>query len=151
MRENNKVSKNFSEVEFVPPEVHNNPLIRNKWYITEFNVVLAQFIRDRFGKPVYINTYGLANQNILVHIFMYSGFRPRTFTDCAAFSMHYLARANDIKILGLSAPELQADIKKNFALYHTETGLTTIEADTPTWTHCDNRQIVGTELNVVGG
>tara|TARA_R110000787_G_scaffold222868_1_gene331324 strand:+ start:10106 stop:10552 length:447 start_codon:yes stop_codon:yes gene_type:complete len=139
------ISKNFSSWEFVPPEIDesNRP---NEWYISEFQVKIAQFIRDRFGKPVYINTYKLSDPKKLGLVFTQSGTRLCSSNIGSLLSQHGFKSGVDLKIIGINYEEIRQDIRDNFKLYHDATGLTTIEKDTETWLHCDNRNTTENKL-----
>ena len=49
-----KVSKDFSDHEFVPPMIYEHFVDKSLWFIDPCIVVMAQFIRNRFGKQVTI-------------------------------------------------------------------------------------------------
>lgn len=127
-----KLSKDFSVVEFVPPAIHEQFADKSIWFIDPKIVQMAQFIRDRFGKPMTINNYFAGG------IFQYSAFRDSACKIGAINSQHRHGRAIDFRIYGMTPVEIRADIIKNFELYRAS-GLTTIEGGTPTWTHIDCR------------
>ena len=127
-----KVSKDFTLAEFVPAAIYEHYVDKSIWFIDPKIVQMAQFIRDRFGKPVTINNYLSGGS------YQYSAFRDSACTIGATNSQHRHGRAIDFRIQGMSPMEIRADIIKNFDLYRT-TGLTTIEGGTPTWTHIDCR------------
>jgi len=127
-----KVSKNFSLDEFVPPSIYEHFMDKSIWFIDPKIVQMAQFIRDRFGKPVTINNYLSGGD------YQYSAFRDNACTIGASNSQHRHGRAIDFRIQGMSPMEIRAEIIRNFELFRT-TGLTTIEGGTPTWTHIDCR------------
>ena len=126
------MSKDFSLAEFVPPAIYEHFVDKSIWFIDPKIVQMAQFIRDRFGKPVTINNY-LTGGN-----YQYSAFRDSACTIGATNSQHRHGRAIDFRIQGMSPMEIRADIIKNFDLYR-PSGLTTIEGGTPTWIHIDCR------------
>jgi hypothetical protein len=127
-----KVSKDFALAEFVPPAIYEHFVDKSIWFIDPKIVQMAQFIRDRFGKPVTINNY-LTGGN-----YQYSAFRDSGCTIGATNSQHRHGRAIDFRIQGMSPMEIRADIIMNFELYRAS-GLTTIEGGTPTWIHIDCR------------
>ncbi len=127
-----KVSKDFSLGEFVPPSIYEHFVDKSIWFIDPKIVQMAQFIRDRFGKPITINNYLTGGS------YQYSAFRDSACTIGATNSQHRHGRAIDFRIQGMSPLEIRADIIKNFDLYR-PSGLTTIEGGTPTWTHIDCR------------
>lgn len=139
------ISKNFNSWEFVPPAIENRLDLPNEWFISRFMVDLAQFVRDRFKYPVLINSYKFRNPSKYGTVYTNSGFR---LPDCeigSVLSQHKQKNALDIKIIGIQPEEFREDIRKNFDLY-SDVGLTTIEKDTPTWTHCDARMTKSVEL-----
>jgi hypothetical protein len=127
-----KVSKDFSLAEFVPPTIYEHFVDKSIWFVDPKIVQMAQFIRDRFGKPITINNYLTGGS------YQYSAFRDSACTIGATNSQHRHGRAIDFRIQGMSPMEIRADIIKNFDLYR-PSGLTTIEGGTPTWTHIDCR------------
>jgi hypothetical protein len=126
------VSKDFSIAEFVPPAIFEKYVGRSIWFIDPKIITIAQFIRDRFNKPITINNYLKGGS------YQYSAFRDSSCTIGAKDSQHRHGRAIDFRLQGMTPEEIRADIFKNFDLYR-QTGLTTIEADTPTWVHVDCR------------
>ncbi len=127
-----KISKDFSIPEFVPLAIYEHFGEKSIWFIDPKIVQMAQFIRDRFGKPITINNY------ITGGSYQYSAFRDNACTIGAENSQHRHGRAIDFRIQGMSPMEIRADIIKNFELFRAS-GLTTIEGGTPTWTHIDCR------------
>ena len=127
-----KVSKDFSLAEFVPPVIYEKYVDKSLWFVDPKIVQIAQFIRDRFGKPITINNYLTGGS------YQYSAFRDSACTIGATNSQHRHGRAIDFRIKGITAHEVREDIIQNYGLYR-PTGLTTIEADTATWVHVDCR------------
>jgi hypothetical protein len=127
-----KVSKDFPIHEFVPSAIYEHFVDKSIWFIDPKIVLMAQFIRDRFGKPVTINNY------LSGGTFQYSAFRDNASTIGAENFQHRHGRAIDFRIQGMSPMEIRADIIKNFEQYRASR-LTTIEGSTPTLTHIDCR------------
>jgi len=127
-----KVSKNFSLAEFVPPDVLEQYPASGIWFIDQRIINIAQFIRDRYNLPVTINNY-LTGGN-----YVNSGFRHPNSQVGAELSQHKQGRAIDIKVDGMFPEEVRQDIIRSWPLYRT-VGVTTIETNTPTWTHIDCR------------
>ncbi len=127
-----KVSKDFFLAEFVPPVIYEKYEDKAIWFVDSRLFVMAQFIRDRFGKPITINNYLTGGS------YQYSAFRDSTCTIGAVNSQHRHGRAIDFRIKGMSPQEVREDIIRNYGLYR-PAGLTTIEADTATWVHVDCR------------
>lgn len=133
-----KISKNFYDWEFIPPEIYHNKRLKNSWFYTPFMVQFAQLLRDRFNTPVFINTYLLGTPDVLGAIFTDSGFRSPESNVGAPLSQHRFKCAIDAKIPAFQAEEIREDIRKNYSVYR-DIGLTTIEQETSTWVHGDSR------------
>ncbi len=106
-----KVSKDFSLAEFVPPAIYEHFVYKSIWFIDPKIVQMAQFIRDRFGKPITINNYLTGGS------YQYSAFRDNACTIGAENSQHRHGRAIDFRIQGMSPMEIRADIIRNFEQY----------------------------------
>jgi hypothetical protein len=139
-----KISKNFWLSEFLPPDVFEMSPVAGIWFLDPKIISVAQFIRDRFGKPITINNY-LDGGN-----YINSGYRDPHCEVGATFSQHKFGRAADLKVEGEDPEEIRKDIKQNWALYKAA-GLTTIEAGTPTWLHVDCRWTNQDNLLIVKG
>ncbi|MDK2909652.1 MAG: hypothetical protein PWR20_1219 [Bacteroidales bacterium] len=127
-----KVSKNFVIQEFVGPAIINARGEKAIQLLDYRIILIAQFIRDYFGRPMTINNWHIGGH------FTERGFRePQTHTG-APFSQHKFGRAIDFTLDGLSPEEIRTEILKNQQLF-LEKGLTCIEAKTPTWVHIDCR------------
>jgi len=137
-----KVSKNFYLSEFIYPELLEMPRILPIWFINPKIITIAQAIRDRFGKPVIINNWFDMGK------YYHSGLRPFDCETGAALSQHKFGRAIDVKVIGIDALEVQLDIKRNW-LYYKDSGLTTIEDATPSWTHMDCRNTGSNSLFII--
>jgi len=94
--------------------------------------LLAQFLRDRYKKSVTINNWLWRGEND--YPYDYSGFRDEECKIGSKVSRHQLGLCIDVKVSGMEAREVQKDIKTNFEEF-SEIGLTSVEEDTPTWTH----------------
>lgn len=126
-------AKNFRLQEFVPEEIYSWFGSNAVRFINPKLPILAQGIRDRYGKSVTINNWLWQKKDKLRY--NYSGYRPPDCKTGAFLSRHKMGLCIDIKVSGISAPEVQADIKTNYETVFKPLGLTAIEADTPTWTH----------------
>lgn len=93
--------------------------------------ILAQFLRDRYGKAVTINNWLWRGDDD--YPYDDSGFRDERCRIGSKVSRHLLGLKIDVKIQGISAPEVQTDVRKNFEDFE-EFGLTAMEEDTETWT-----------------
>ena len=87
-----KVSKDFSIHEFVPPAIYEHFVDKSIWFIDPKIVQMAQFIRDRFGKPITINNYLTGGS------YQHSAFRDSACTIGATNSQHRHGRAIDFRI-----------------------------------------------------
>jgi len=127
-----KVIKDFSLQEFVPPMIFEQYVDKAIWFVDPKLFSMAQFIRDRFGKAMTINNYMSGGT------YQYSAFRDHLCTIGAVNSQHRHGRAFNFRIKGATPAEVRQDIIDHYHWYR-EVGLTTIEAETPTWVHVDCR------------
>ena len=127
-----KISKNFYIQEFVPPEIFAKYGESSRWFVSPFQISVAQLIRDITAKKTYVNTWHAGGS------LKQRGTRFGTFG--AAYSQHRLANAIDISVEGLNPSEIH-DLIVRRADYFKKLGLTTIEdlRYTPTWIHLDAR------------
>jgi hypothetical protein len=128
------IAPNFRIEEFVPQIVFEKWGERSIWFVDPSVIIIAQFIRRRFNKPVTLNNWhanGLLQNR---------GFRTAETHVGAAMSQHRFGRAADVSVTGINPHDLADDIRTNFAEYNA-IGLTTIEDPnhTPTWLHYDVR------------
>jgi len=138
-----KVSENFSLQEFIDKDTYRRFGDSSIWFIDQRVILIAQLIRDRFGKGVTINNKS----------YNMSGFRPPQTKVGAKLSQHRFGRAGDFKILGMEnngADEMREDIIQNFEIYK-KVGLTTIEHGdfSKTWLHADVRKVNQDTLKIV--
>lgn len=141
---NSKISTNFYITEFVPQDVFVKFQEKSIWFIDRRIILLAEFIRSRFGKPLIINNWSSGGK------YQYRGFRPRSSNIGAEFSQHRMGRAVDFNVMTKEAGEVSEEIIKNFIIYK-KAGLTTIEDPlfTINWTHVDIRDTNSDELLIV--
>ena len=142
-----KVSTNFYLQEFVDEGTYKQWGDSSIWFVDPRIITLAQFIRERLGKPCTINNWHGGGK------FQYSGFRPPKCTVGASLSQHRFGRGIDLKVSGMEsngAPELRQDIENNYSIYR-KVGLTTIEDGNyaPSWCHIDIRTTGMDELKIV--
>lgn len=137
-----KVSENFWLQEFVPPDVYQMAGKNALWFLDPKIIILAQFVRDRFGKPVTINDWMDGGD------YKFSGFRDPLCTEGVLFSQHRFGRAIDAKVRDVDPEEVRADIKtKEF--WWMEKGLTAYEENTLTWNHLDCRNTGLATLKII--
>jgi len=129
-----KISPNFHDHEFVPPQIYKQFGDNSKWFIRPEIVKLAEFYRKYFGKPVTVNNY------IFGGGFSERGYRVPDSKVGSKYSQHKLGAAFDCNIKGVDSDEVRDTILKNQKLF-IEAGLTTIEHKdySPTWLHSDIR------------
>ena len=129
-----KVSKNFIIQEFVTPSMYNDLGDDADILIDDRVVHLAQFVRERFDKPVTINNWFYGGP------FKYRGVRPHDCEVGAAYSQHKYGRAFDFNVRGMSIEEVHQDIKDNQQLYY-DNHLRVVESieKAATWIHFDVR------------
>jgi len=140
-----KVSNNFYLQEFVDEGTYKQWGDSSIWFVDPRIITLAQFIRERLGKPCTINNWHGGGK------FQYSGFRPPKCTVGATLSQHRFGRAIDLKVKGMTADQTREDIMDSWKIYHKATALTTIEdgAYAPSWCHIDIRTTGMDDLKIV--
>ena len=138
------LTNNFRLEEFIDPDTFKKYGEQSIWFIDVRIVTLAQFIRERIGKPCTVNNWHSGGS------YQYSGFRPPTCSIGAKLSQHRFGRGIDLKVKGMTADELRQDIENNYSIYR-KVGLTTIEdvAYAPTWCHIDIRETGLDTLKIV--
>ena len=127
-----QVSKNFNLDEFVDPrfiQARGNKAIQ---LIDHRMITMAQFCRDWFDVPTFINGFCFGHQ------YTESGMRVSGTGTGATYSQHKYGRADDLKFIGIAPEEVREVIRKNWKEFR-ECGITTIESNTPTWVHVDCR------------
>lgn len=140
-----RVSTNFYLKEFVPKEIYSKWGDASLWFIDSRIIQIAQFIRERHGKPVTIN--GTLNG----HTYQYSGFDPPGgYRKASSLSQHRFGRAVDLKFSGMTVQEAYKDIIDNQDIY-LKIGLTTVEniGSTPSWLHIDIRKTNMNSIKIV--
>lgn len=126
------MTKNFSIQELVPPEIFSERGNAASQLMDISIVNVAQWLRDKTGKPITINNWSNGGQ------FKESGLRNFVTSTGAKWSQHKYGRALDLKVEGIQAEEVRQLIRNNWTTLKA-IGLTTIEKDTPTWVHIDCR------------
>jgi len=127
-----KLLGNLIIQDFVPKEIYTAFGDKSIWFINKKVVTITDFIIRKTGKDFYVNNWkdgGTIN---------YCGYRPPDCLVGASKSQHKLTNAADIHSLDMKPDEVRQFIRDNFAELN-DLGLTTIEKDTPTWTHFDTR------------
>ena len=137
-------SKYFSIKEFVPPEIYNQFSDKAWQFIDPRVTLLADFIRDYFGKPMTINDWYRGGTLTL------RGFRPPTTTVGGTLSQHKFGRAFDFNIVGMTPHEIYDKIMSDKLTFMVK-GLTTMEniEYTQTWNHVDVRYTGSLDITIV--
>lgn len=129
-----KISTYFRIEEFVPRELHAKFGDKSIWFIDRGTILLADFIRDRFGKSMTINNWHSGGS------FNNRGFRMPDAAIGGTLSQHKFGKAIDFNIAGVTPQEVYKDIIDNADMYM-KAGATTVEdiVFTNGWTHIDRR------------
>lgn len=147
-----KLSQHFYIQEFVPKIIFQQFGPQSIWFISPFMINYAELVRNRFGKPTFINNWhnGGTLQN--------RGFRTPMVSIGGKLSQHRFKCAIDLNVVGITPEEVAKDIISNFAIY-AKVGVTTIEnpksttgkveGDLKGWTHADCRTTNRDELLIV--
>jgi hypothetical protein len=133
-----EVSKNFILQEFIDPVTWKEYGNSSLWFIDRRVILIAQKLRDKFGKPITINNWDSGGTEGL------SGYRPPDANIGGFKSQHKFGRAADLKIYGMplnGANELRDEITKHFNDIYYPLGLTVIENGNyaKDWCHFDCR------------
>ena len=139
-----EINKYFHLWEFMPKKIYkmffDRPYIM-VGFIDRRIIDITYFLRERFDKPVIVNTWKLAGT--LEH----SGYRDPYCKEGVGFSQHKFGRAVDIKIPGMEPEEIRNDIRDEIKWpQYKLLGISTIEKDTPTWIHIDCRFVNSEDL-----
>lgn len=139
-----KISTYFRIEEFVPKELYSKFGDKSIWFIDRGTVLLADFIRDRFGKSMTINNWHSGGS------FNNRGFRMPDAAIGGALSQHKFGKAIDFNITGATPQEIYKDIIDNADMYM-KAGATTVEdiAFTNGWNHIDRRYTNQSTLLIV--
>jgi uncharacterized protein YcbK (DUF882 family) len=132
-----KLSNNFYLQEFVSKYIYQKYKDNATWYVDDRLIDLAQFIRDRYKKPVIINTWHYSIEGA----YQYRGHRPMNCKIGAKRSQHKYGRAFDFTV-DMPLTEVFSDIILNKEKFMKK-GLTAIESieKSRTWIHVDVRHI----------
>jgi len=122
-----KLSDNFTVFDLLPPDIiaaFQTPAR----FIDPILVEALESISDFFDRKVIVNNYKDGG------VLKFRGYRPPTFTDGAANSMHRYGAAADFNVSGLSDHEVRDTIMKNMNKFPL---ITRMEINTTGWTHID--------------
>lgn len=127
-----KISNNFYLQEFVSEQVYSDMGYKSIILLDKKIINIAQFFRDRYGKPITINDWHSGGS------YYNSGYRAPNILIGAKYSQHKFGRAVDLKWLDgtISIEEVREDIKEYSELF-LHIGVTRIEEDTQSWLHAD--------------
>lgn len=130
-----KVNDHFFLDELVHPDIYKRWGARALQFLDYRMIQGISYIERETGLKVTVNNWidGGPLQN--------RGLRPFNSPTGAAMSQHKFGRAYDVNVATMTPAELNAWLTDlNRSAYLIEMGMiTTIESDTPTWTHLDNR------------
>jgi hypothetical protein len=126
------ISKNFDLKEFIPPDIYSRYGDSSIWFIDNRVITICQWLRDYFNRSLTINNWHIGGT------YKESGLRSFETTTGAQASQHKFGRAADIKIEGITPDEVRKTINMLWITLR-RLGLTTVESNTPTWTHIDVR------------
>ncbi len=138
-----QVTKNFTIKELVPPDVYAARGDASVQLIDIRIVNVAQWLREKTGKPIVINNWSSGGQ------YKESGLRSFETSTGARWSQHKYGRALDMKVKGMNAESVRQLIRDNWDTLK-EIGLSCIEKSTPTWVHIDCRYTNSDSLLEVG-
>jgi hypothetical protein len=127
-----QLTSHFKVEEFVPREIYNQYGDKSIWFIDSKIVTICDWLRVNLNRPITINDWHTGGQ------YNYSGYRPPDCAIGAKLSQHKRGAAADIKVRDMTPVQVAAFIKANYKELF-KLGLTTIEKDTPSWTHIDTR------------
>lgn len=142
------VPKHFQAHEYV------DPITEKEFSILSFTKMDPRIlwtidrIRERYGRPVYINTY-----NIPKYVeergksFRFRGYRPHYYMNGADYSEHRHGRAIDFDVDGMTAEEVRQDILAN-QFDEDFKYITCIEANV-NWVHIDCRNYPKEEKGIL--
>lgn len=131
-----KLSENFTIFDLLPPDIISDFKNPERFIDPQIIEVLESII-DFFERKVIVNNY--KNGGAL----KFRGYRPPTFTDGAANSMHRYGAAADFNVSGLSDHEVRDAIMKNRNKFPL---ITRMEINTVGWTHVDIKKTGRSEL-----
>lgn len=137
------LSTHYDIQSFVPRDVFERFGMKSVWFIDKRIVRLAEWCYDEIGMAV-INDWASGGHHDS------RGFRPCSDTEGATFSQHRYGRAVDLVFPHLpSYDRIRQVIIANFKYLNETYGLTTMEADTPSWLHLDLRLTLQEDLLIV--
>jgi len=141
--------QHFIVQEFVTPKAYL-AYGQSSWrFINIGTVKIAEFLRNYFDAPIYINTWHSKLLIRRIGLRKESGYRNPSTKTGSDWSAHKRGMAIDIKVKGIDAPEVQAEIIKNYDCVFKGIGITAIELNTPTWTHITNENWQSDELKLI--
>lgn len=129
-----KLSNHFDVRELVPPDVYRAFGENSAWFVSPMLLQVLDMLRFKLARPIIINDWHMGGN------YKYSGFRPRFVNIGAAYSMHRMGLAADIKVQGMTPKEMLAAVLDNRKILM-PLGLSTVENIdfTPSWLHIDCR------------
>lgn len=127
-----QLTQHFRLTEWVPKAIYGVFCDHSIWFLDQRIVMVADRLAEMLGKKITVNNWAVGGQYDL------SGYRSPDEKTGAFRSQHKRGAACDLKVEGMTPDEVRQFIRDNFTELN-KLGLTTIEQDTPTWTHADCR------------
>lgn len=128
-----KIAQDFIIQEFVPKSIYKKFGKNSIWFVDPYLIKFCQWLRDYTQAPITINDWHRGGN------YSESGLRDPLTSTGAKYSQHKFGKAVDIKVAGHLPETVREIIRENFSVLRDWYGITTIEKDTPTWTHVDTR------------
>jgi hypothetical protein len=135
-----KVSEHFVVQEFVSPEIFNTPGINPKWFVSRWQISVAEALKKYFsaiaGKEVFITINNWHTGGPLQN----RGTRHPNTSTGGTLSQHKLMNGFDFNVSGMTSDQVYDHIMQNQKVFM-DMGITTVEDKTMTkgWTHIDGR------------
>lgn len=131
----NKISEHFTLEEFINPTDFAEHKEKSIELIDPRLIQIADFIREKTGKPVTINDWHTGGQ------FKESGLRESNTTTGAKKSAHKIGKAIDVKVKGFGGKEWYEFVKK-YAKELYQLGARRIEDKSlaTSWLHIDTKE-----------
>lgn len=146
-----KISENYDLREFISPMTYSKFGNNGIWFVNPLQVQFGEWLTSYLNKKAIVNNWHffdeaptaeaakLADWYLEGHIYTHSGYREPACSEGAKESQHRCHNGNDWKVPGFEAETLRMIVRENYAVLNQRFGITTIEKDTPTWLHADNR------------
>ena len=144
------VTKNTVAQEYLPKETYSTYGDVGMRFVDKKIPIIAQYLRDYYKSPIRMNNWYIAKDG--ERVFDARVLRLSSDEDYRRYSDHSYGRAIDFTIDGISATQVQQDIKDNkdcLADKLVELGVTGIEVGTSTWTHLSVSDLSLWNINII--